>query len=189
MAAAQCSPLALEAGLLALEALLPGMQPNLDALPAAQWALLVLDVPGVAQRVIALKSGWPGLDLSRFLTQYPRALTLSCDQILQDAAQVRELLRSATNPDAILQEVPVLMVPMTCASVLASIVKWYPKAEDPVAVLEKDPDLVRRAQEWGAIFDPPIKGKDGKWVIANRDMGKRTEWQLWIDKRAGKELP
>ncbi|GFH26741.1 predicted protein, partial [Haematococcus lacustris] len=133
--------------------------------------------------------GWPGLDLSRFLTQYPRALTLSCDQILQDAAQVRELLRSATNPDAILQEVPVLMVPMTCASVLASIVKWYPKAEDPVAVLEKDPDLVRRAQEWGAIFDPPIKGKDGKWVIANRDMGKRTEWQLWIDKRAGKELP
>lgn len=60
--------------------------------------------------------------------------------------QVRQLLRGAKDPDAIIAAEPACMTPKTLASILVTINKWYHLEKDPVQVLENDPDLVRRAQ-------------------------------------------
>lgn len=44
-------------GFASLCSLLPGFTPSPEALPAAQWAALVADVPGVGARLVALKVG------------------------------------------------------------------------------------------------------------------------------------
>jgi hypothetical protein len=72
--------------------------------------------------------------------------------------QVRQILVTAPSPEAILSVVPALLEPRVLASVLVTVTKWYFGKEDPVAVLSRDPDLVRRAQD-----------NDAPWYVGRYD--------------------
>jgi hypothetical protein len=63
--------------------------------------------------------------------------------------QVKQLLQSAQDMDALLTELPGLLDPNLLISVLVTVDKWYFNKKDPVAVIEADPDLIRRAQVRG----------------------------------------
>ncbi len=52
-------------------------------------AKLALDVEGVAARLVALKAAWPGADLSALLTQFPKALMFTPEEIAVEGAKVR----------------------------------------------------------------------------------------------------
>lgn len=65
------------------------------------------------------------------------------------------------------------------------LVTWhcrYHLEEDPVEVLERDPDLVRRAQDMDQPFEPVYQDEEGNWsapLLNYRE--KRTDWQAYID--------
>jgi len=156
----------LSAGLAQLEVLLPGFQPNVEAMPARAWVSLAMDMPTVAARLAAFKAAYPAMDLSRALMRFPRGMLREPQDILRDATQVRQLLRGAKDADKIVQEVPELMEPRTCASVLVSLRMWW-RNTDPIVALERDPDIVRRAQEMDQPFAPVWQDADGNWVGQN----------------------
>ncbi len=64
------------------------------------------------------------------------------------------MLATAYDMDKLLGEVPQLLSPKVLLSVLVTVNKWYQLQRDPIEVLEKDPDLIRRAQEMDQPFEP-----------------------------------
>ena len=63
--------------------------------------------------------------------------------------QVKQLLQTAQDMDALITELPGLLDPSLLISVLVTVDKWYFNKKDPVAVIEADPDLIKRAQVRG----------------------------------------
>lgn len=70
----------------------------------------------------------------------------ACRAPLWQCAQVKQLLQSAKDADALLTVLPSLLEPRNCISVLVSVRKWYFNKRDPVEVIEADPELILRAQ-------------------------------------------
>ncbi|KAF5830548.1 hypothetical protein DUNSADRAFT_14355 [Dunaliella salina] len=178
----------LESGIERLELLLPGFSINIEQLSALQWADIVTDTNSVAAKLVALKGCYPNLDLVDLLQKYPKVLTLEAQELRENASKVRELLQGAPDPEAIIQAVPELITPKILASVLITINKWYQLERDPVEVLQNDPDIVRRAQEVDAPFEPVYDNDDGSWMLpqlAYRE--KRTDWQKYIDQTRFKQ--
>ena len=44
-----------------------------------------------------------------------------------------------------------------------SINKWFQLTKDPVAVLERDPDIILRAQDADIALEPVTENPDGTW--------------------------
>jgi len=178
----------LMAGFAALEALLPGFSPTLEGMSAAQWAEVAMDTKGTAAKIVTLKVVWPGVDLAQVLTRFPRPLLQTTAEITDDAAKVRDLLKRAKNPDAIIQAEPPLMVPKSLASVLVTINKWFHLAKDPVQVLENDPEIVRRAQEMDQPLEPVYQDEKGNWIVPELHYReRRADWQRYIDQQRYKQ--
>ncbi|KAG2449491.1 hypothetical protein HYH02_005635 [Chlamydomonas schloesseri] len=181
-AGVKAGPEAIRGGLDTLEALLPGFTPNLDTLKAADWGRLAADAPAVAAKIILLKTHHPGLDLAKALTAQPRRLLQSPEQLQRSAKMVRQLLSRAKDPDRLLGAVPSLLEPKALISVLITVTKWYFLEKDPIEVLEADPELVQRAQDYDVPFEPVYMNEDGTWTAPLLNYKeKRTEWQKYID--------
>ncbi|MEW5303708.1 MAG: hypothetical protein WDW36_006374 [Sanguina aurantia] len=175
-------------GLETLQTLIPGFTPNLDAMKASCWADLALDVNGVALKVVLLKSHYPQLDLGVVLAANPKLLLQSYKSLDDSARQVKHLLVTAMDHQAILQQVPSLLDPKALVSVIVSLRKWY-LGKDPIKELERDPDLVRRAQENDVPFEPVYADKDGNWTApALQQRQKRADWQRFIDEDQFKQV-
>ncbi|GLI59916.1 hypothetical protein VaNZ11_001961 [Volvox africanus] len=176
------TPEQISAGLDTLESLVPGFTPNLDTLKASEWARLAADAPAVASKIILLKSHYPRLDLSRVLVAQPKLLLQSPEQLDRSAQQVRSLLSRAKDLERLLAAEPALMEPRALISVLITVTKWYYLEKDPIEVLEADPDLVRRAQDYDVPFEPVYMDEKGNWTAPLLNyQEKRTEWQKYID--------
>jgi hypothetical protein len=137
---------ALARGVEALEALIPGFQVDLERMKAIDWARAALDPNACAVRLVALKGAYPGADLARVLQEKPALLLKPPEQLVEDARQVHKLLEGAKDRDALVTALPMLTDPKVVISVLVTVEKWYFKKKDPIAVLEADPDLIRRAE-------------------------------------------
>ncbi|KAG2490964.1 hypothetical protein HYH03_010640 [Edaphochlamys debaryana] len=173
------SPEQLREGLQALEALLPGFTPNLDSLKASEWARIASDAPAAASKIILLKTHYPRLDLARALAAHPRLLLQSVEQLDRSATQ---LLDRAKDAERLLAAVPALLEPKALISVLITVTKWYQLEKDPIEVLEADPELVQRAQDYDVPFEPVYIDEQGNWsapLLNYRE--KRTDWQKYID--------
>ncbi|GIL83261.1 hypothetical protein Vretimale_11371 [Volvox reticuliferus] len=176
------TPEEIRAGLETLESLVPGFTPNLDTLKASEWARLAADARAVASKIILLKSHYPRLDLARVLVAQPKLLLQSPEQLDRSARQVRSLLSRAKDLERLLAAEPALMEPRALVSVLITVTKWYYLEKDPVEVLEADPDLVRRAQDYDVPFEPVYMDEQGNWTAPLLNYKeKRTEWQKYID--------
>ncbi|GLC33548.1 hypothetical protein PLESTM_000083400 [Pleodorina starrii] len=176
------SPDEIRAGLDTLESLVPGFTPNLDTLKASEWARLAADAPSVASKIILLKSHYPRLDLTRVLVATPKLLLQSPEQLDRAARQVRSLLSRARDAERLLAAEPALMEPRALISVLITVTKWYFLEKDPIEVLEADPELVRRAQDYDVPFEPVYMDDEGNWTAPLLNyQEKRTEWQKYID--------
>ncbi|KXZ54611.1 hypothetical protein GPECTOR_4g676 [Gonium pectorale] len=176
------SPEQLRAGLDTLEALVPGFCPNLDTLKASDWARLAADAPSVASKLILLKGHYPSLDLARVLAVQPKLLLQSNEQLDRSARQVKSLLSRASDPCRLLAAVPPLLEPRALISVLITVTKWYHLQKDPIEVLEADPELVQRAQDYDVPFEPVYMDEQGNWSAPLLNYAeKRTEWQKYID--------
>lgn len=80
---------ALQAGLDAVEALIPGFNVDLERLKARDWAALLLEPNAVAVKLVTLKASFPTADLARILAEMPRLLLDDVAKIQSNAAQVR----------------------------------------------------------------------------------------------------
>lgn len=184
----QCTKAAIEGGMEALELLIPGFVLNLEAMGAMDWVKLLTDPQAVAQKIVILKTYHPKLDLGKALNKYPRILLLAPGELERASSQVRSLLATAPDPDAILVEVPALLEPPNLISALVTIQKWYHLAKDPVMVLQQDPDIIRRAQENDVPFEPVYVDENGNWMAPLLNYKeKRTDWQEYIDRTVYKQ--
>jgi hypothetical protein len=180
----------LSQGLAALEGLLPGWRLDLDAagVPAASVAALALDPSEAAARVLALKDAWPRADLGAVVQRKPAVLLEDPQTIRANAAQIRQLLRTARDADALVTSVPELLSPRQCLAILITVNKWYFSRRDPVAVLESDPGLIERASAADMPLEPVFTDSQGKLTGPSLDYwNKRTEWQAYIDTNVYKQ--
>jgi len=176
----------MEAGLRQLEALLPGPPefcPNLEAMRASDWADVLMDASSVGSRLVFYKVHFPGMNLAKVMALRPQLLLKPIDAIQRDADGVKQLLATAKDVDKLMEAVPTLMNPKLLLSVLVTVNKWYKLKKDPVEVLERDPDLIRRAQECDVPFEPVYENQDGSFQAPQLNYAeKRTEWQAYIDR-------
>eukprot|EP00198_Chlamydomonas_reinhardtii_P009209 XP_001698546.1 predicted protein [Chlamydomonas reinhardtii] len=143
---------------------------------------LAADAPAVANKIILLKTHHPGLNLAKALTAQPRLLLQSPEQLDRSARMVRQLLSRAKDPDRLLGAEPSLLEPKALISVLITVTKWYFLEKDPIEVLEADPELVQRAQDYDVPFEPVYMNEDGTWTAPLLNYKeKRTAWQKYID--------
>jgi len=184
----QCTKENLGGGMQQLEDLIPGFTVDLEVMKASQWASLFLNVPEAAIRIVALKGHYPKADLARILQQKPQLMLADVAQLQSNAKQVKQLLQTAQDMDALLTELPGLLDPSLLISVLVTVDKWYFNKKDPVAVIEADPDLIRRAQACDIPFEPVYVDKDGSWMAPSLNYKeKRADWQAYIDKNVYKQ--
>lgn len=180
----------LSSGLAALENLLPGWKIDLDAsgVKAADLASLALDPSQAASRVLALKALWPTADLTRIVQKKPAVLLDDAATLKANAAQVRQLLRTAVDADALVTAIPELLSPRMALSCLLTVAKWYFNRRDPVEVLEKDPGLIERASMADMPLEPVFTNADGSLEGPSLDYwNKRTDWQAYIDTNVYKQ--
>ena len=179
----------LEEGVLNLRSILgDSFSPNLETMKAADWGIVLLDPDGVAKRLIALKMAFPSLNLSNVVTKKPSLLLKSVEDIERDANGTKKLLANARDIESLIEQLPDLLNPKTCLSILLSIQKWYngrhsKEQKDPVAILEGDPDLVYRAQAMDQPFEPVYENEDGTYQAGEylyRE--RRADWQAYIDR-------
>lgn len=76
------------AGVHTLESLLPGLQIDIDLLKAADWARLVVDISGTANKIILLKTLYPRADLTAVVQRSPVTLMWSTEELTDNAKQV-----------------------------------------------------------------------------------------------------
>ncbi len=72
----------------ALESLLPGFAIDLERMSTRDWAMLVLNAKGVAERIVVLKVAFPRADLTRIAQAYPRVLLLDAGALQRNSQQV-----------------------------------------------------------------------------------------------------
>eukprot|EP00879_Flechtneria_rotunda_P015983 GHRR01016716.1.p1 GENE.GHRR01016716.1~~GHRR01016716.1.p1 ORF type:complete len:291 (+),score=105.78 GHRR01016716.1:283-1155(+) len=180
---------AIAAGVTTLEQLLPGLQIDVEAMKASQWAKLCLDVNAAAMRLVVLKTEYPKADLTKIMQKQPQLLLTNIPTLQDNAKQVKQLLSCARDPDALLTVLPSLLDPKTLISVLVTVKKWYFNKRDPVEVLEADPELLMRAQECDIPFEPVyVEDSSGAWTAPSLNYHeKRTEWQAYIDQKVYKQ--
>jgi hypothetical protein len=70
--------------------------------------------------------------------------------------QVRTVMADAVDLDALITALPMLTDPAVAISVLVTVKRWYHTKENPMEVLEADPDLVLRAQ---------VRAAGGAWSM------------------------
>jgi len=147
------------AGWAALEKLLvmePGsFTPAEGGMKDAEWASLALNIPTLIRRIIVLKTELPTLNIQELVARRPRLLTEDEEALRRRAVQAKRLLTDAGAADvgALVSTLPDLLDPRQCASVLATMARWYPK-ENAVERLERDPDILLRAGERDQPLDP-----------------------------------
>jgi len=185
---AEATEARLAEGLAALEGLLPGWRVDLAGMPAADLARLALDPADAALRVLTLKALWPSADLRAIAQRRPSVLSDDAPTLRRNASQVRRLLRTAADADALVTAVPLLLSPPLCLSILITVSKWYFARRDPVAVLEADPDLIERAMACDMPLEPVYVREDGSLEGPSLDYwNKRTDWQAYIDTHVYKQ--
>jgi hypothetical protein len=178
----------LAAGLAALENVLPGWRITLEGLRAAELASLALNPSDAAARVLALKALWPRADLTAIVQKKPAVLLDDVATLKANAAQVRQLLRTASDADALVTLIPELLSPRLLLSALLTVSKWYFNRRDPVEVLEKDPTLLERASAADMPLEPVFTNADGSLEGPSLDYwNKRTDWQAYIDTNVYKQ--
>ncbi|KAI8476168.1 MAG: hypothetical protein J3K34DRAFT_402308 [Monoraphidium minutum] len=176
------------AGVDSLESLIPGLQIDMERLKATEWARIVADTGSVAVRLVALKTAYPGADLAKILQEKPGLLLQDVSVLEANARQVHSLLEGARDRDALLTALPLLLEPRTLISVLITVEKWYFKKKDPIAVLEADPDLIRRAEACDVPLEPVYINEDGSWMAPSLNYkAKRADWQAYIDRTVYKQ--
>eukprot|EP00878_Enallax_costatus_P010060 GHUV01010501.1.p1 GENE.GHUV01010501.1~~GHUV01010501.1.p1 ORF type:complete len:270 (+),score=67.17 GHUV01010501.1:147-956(+) len=175
---------AIREGVDTLESLLPGLQIDVEAMKARDWAKLCLDVNAAATRIVVLKTHYPNADLSKVIQRQPALLLQDVARLEDNARQVKQLLESAKDPDTLLTALPSLMDPKTLISVLVTVRKWYFNKRDPVEVLEADPELILRAQDCDIPFEPVyIDEASGALMAPSLNYHeKRADWQAYIDR-------
>ncbi|KIZ03652.1 hypothetical protein MNEG_4306 [Monoraphidium neglectum] len=181
-------PSAIEAGIEALELLIPGFQIDLERIKASEWVRIVTDPSSAAIKLVVLKTAYPGADLAKILQEKPGLLLQDVSVLESNARQVHSLLEGARDRDALLTALPLLLEPRTLISVLITVEKWYFKKKDPIAVLEADPDLIRRAEACDVPLEPVYINEDGSWMAPSLNYKeKRTDWQAYIDRTVYKQ--
>ncbi|WIA40662.1 hypothetical protein OEZ86_004368 [Tetradesmus obliquus] len=185
----QFSREAIAAGVAQLEALLPGLQIDVEAMKASEWARLALDTEAAATRLVVLKLHYPRADLTRIMQRTPQLLLQDVALLEDNAKQVKQLLVSARDADALVTALPSLMEPRNLISVLVTVQKWYFNKRDPVEVIESDPELILRAQACGVPFEPVyIDAATGAWSAPGFNyLEKRAGWQKWLDEKHKKK--
>lgn len=78
------------AGVQTLESLLPGLQIDVELLKASDWARLVVDISGTANKIILLKTLYPRADLTAVVQRSPATLMWSAEELTDNAVQVRD---------------------------------------------------------------------------------------------------
>lgn len=180
----------LAAGLASLENLLPGLRIDLDSggMRAADLARLALNPSDVAARVLALKALWPTADLTAVVQKKPAVLLDDPATLKSNAAQVRQLLKTAVDADALVTAIPEMLSPRMALAILITVTKWYFNRRDPVAILEKDPGLIERASAADMPLEPVFTKADGSLEGPSLDYwNKRTDWQAYIDTNVYKQ--
>eukprot|EP00879_Flechtneria_rotunda_P026585 GHRR01028358.1.p1 GENE.GHRR01028358.1~~GHRR01028358.1.p1 ORF type:complete len:264 (+),score=85.57 GHRR01028358.1:283-1074(+) len=84
---------AIAAGVTTLEQLLPGLQIDVEAMKASQWAKLCLDVNAAAMRLVVLKTEYPKADLTKIMQKQPQLLLTNIPTLQDNAKQVCSALR------------------------------------------------------------------------------------------------
>lgn len=183
-----CTKESIKSGMEDLELLIPGFVLNIEAMRAVEWVSLLSDPQAVAHKIVVIKTHHPNLDVGRALNKYPRILLNTPTELHKSGLQVRSLLATASDPDAILGEVPALLDPRNLISALVTINKWYHLSKDPVEVLQRDPDIIRRAKENDVPFEPVYVDENGNWMAPLLNYKeKRTDWQAYIDRTVYKQ--
>lgn len=168
----------IQEGIATMEMLLPGFLVDMEAMKASDWVTLITNADLVAVKVITLKRCFPSLDLPLVLNKFPRLLNQDVQQLEKSASKVAEMLSPANDPAAIIHELPQMLNPGTCVSVLVTLQRWFPN-KDPLSVLEADPDIIRRAQENDVPLEPVFF--DGENFSAPQNTRRATQpWQKWI---------
>lgn len=167
-----------------LDNLLVSFKPSLDLMRPNDWAKLAADVDGLAYKIIMLKTHMPTLDMQAVMNVHPKLLLKTTEELESNVLYVSQVLAKAKEPAAIIQQVPELLEPRMLLSVLVTLKRWWPK-KDAVAVLEEDPDVIRRAQEKDIPFDPVFWDEDAQsWSAPSyNSVGKLEDWQKFIRKK------
>lgn len=162
--------------------------PDAEKMRDAEWAELALGGHRIVEKVVVLKSELPGLDVTELFARKPRVLLEDADILRRSCVQAKRMLNGAQDVGRLVSIVPDLLHPRTCASVLATMARWFPK-ETPIAALERDPDVLRRAAERDQALDPAFSlgnDEDGFEVFAVPGVDqkvarkKQTDWQRYI---------
>lgn len=176
----------IEQGLTSLETLLPGFMVNLEALKASDWVTVVTDPSGVALRVIALKRAFPTLDVAVVLSAYPRPLAQPLEEVEASSTKVADLLKDAADPAAIIAELPQMLSPQAAIQVLVTLQRWFPQ-KDPIGILEKDADIIKRAQANDVPLEPVFFNADGSYAAPQNTRQVTQPWQEYIREKVYKQ--
>lgn len=144
-----------------LAALLPGLQPNLFKMRAADWARVLANMSATAALLITFKSEYPGADASAAVAARPQMLLLDPARLRADAQQVRHMLSSLgpADSDHIIQAVPSATDPRLLSSALANLAAMHPGADvlhmvaqDPTRLLQSDESDLDATPTYGRSF-------------------------------------
>mmetsp|Transcript_29802 Transcript_29802/g.65123 ORF Transcript_29802/g.65123 Transcript_29802/m.65123 type:complete len:299 (+) Transcript_29802:234-1130(+) len=147
-----------------------------------------LSSEGTARKSEVLKRHFPTLDARAVFERSPKVLEKTEQELDECAKKVKHMLSEADDIASIIQAEPDLLEPTVLASVLSTFQRWFPRGakgikpgvpnkNNPVAILERDPDLIRRSREKGIPFDPVFDGKTFKALYYNTE-GKLVPWQF-----------
>lgn len=138
-----------------LRLLLPGLTPNLFKMKAGEWAQVLAQVQGTATALIMFKSLYPGVDLIKVIARTPRLLLKDPTQMREDAAKVRQILKSLEQEefDAVIEAVPYLVDPQQLVQGLNNFKAWFPQ-QDPIDMLKADPTKLINVEEADLEADP-----------------------------------
>ncbi|GLC33881.1 hypothetical protein PLESTB_000814100 [Pleodorina starrii] len=178
----------LEQQLDTFESLLPNLPINMEQMRASDWARVVAD-PDLAAKLVLIKMAFPALNVEVLLSKHPRTLLWSRQKLEANLSEVCKVLHSLPRPEVVLETLPELLDPRQCFSVVATLRKWYTK-RDPLEVLQMDPDVIRRAEQWDVPLEPVFfDSATSTWTAAGYSRTKQEDWQVYIEKEIYKRKP
>eukprot|EP00976_Prorocentrum_cordatum_P019144 388774-Prorocentrum_minimum.AAC.1 len=144
-----------------------------------------INAEALVSKAAVLKKHFPNIDVRDVFERRPALMEKSEQELDACAQKVIHMLSEAEDPGKIIQAEPDLLEPNVLASVLSTFQRWFPRGSkgnkpgvpnhSSVAILERDPDLIRRSRDKGIPFDPVFDGKTLRALYYNTE-GKLVPW-------------